>query len=158
MLQEIYSAVTNLPAVIQGAFGSALFAGVLWSGQRLLSVALERSTHFSKSRRKKYLLEEIAKLCIQIEDDNVKRTAFMALLIYRSLIRLFKALIWLSLGLVLSFFNPIFGTVGYLGALYYFFEGLNTVRAPAKSEDKKARILALKNELTELNKASKETG
>lgn len=153
MLQQIWTAATDLPVVTQGALGSGLFAFALWFGQRLVAYASERYARSSIDRRKIYLTNEISKLHIQVTNDYSQRSAYLGLLIYRALRSLFKALIWITLGLLFQSFEPILGVVGYLGAMYHFFNGLNIVRSSTNIEDKKAVLKTLSDELASLNKA-----
>lgn len=140
MSQDFASALTNLPVIIQGALGSALFAVIVWLGQKLFTFAASRATRFTRLRRIDYLTDEIAKLHFVKGKDFALKGAFLTLLVFRSLRSFVKAFIWLSLGLLGGALNPIFGTVGYLGAMYYFFSALNTLRAPEQADDVAAKL------------------
>ena len=152
MLEKILTAVTDLPVIFQGAIGSGLFALVYFLGQKLYSFGRNFITKHSQSRRHTYLTEEIAKYRIATSDNYAKSNAITTVLIYRSMRSLFKALLWLSLGLLFGSVGFIFGAVGYLGAIYFLFQGLNTVRAATKAEDKKQRLDELQAELKSLQK------
>lgn len=85
-------------------------------------------------------------------DNYAKSNAFATMLIYRAMRSLFKALLLLSLGLLFGSVGFVFGAIGYLGAIYFLFQGLNTVRASTKAEDKKQRLNELRAELESLKK------
>ena len=153
MLNEIYTAATNLPVVIQGALGSALFALLLYLGQKVFALTANRIAKSSRSRRKIYLLEQQVKYNVTKSKDFSARSAFVSLLIYRASRSLFKALIWLALGLA---FGPLYWTlsiVGYCGCIYFLFKGLNTVSAPETVADVDEKLKEIKAELDILNKA-----
>ena len=150
MLEKILTAVTDLPVIIQGAIGSGLFALVYFLGQKLYALGRDLITKQNKSRRRRYLTEEIAKYNIATADNYAKSNAFTTMLIYRAMRSLFKALLLLSLGLLFGSVGFVFGAIGYLGAIYFLFQGLNTVRAATKTEDKKQRLNELRDELESL--------
>ena len=147
------SYLTNLPVIVQGALGSALFAFALLSGQKAFRFLAARTSKFNKNRRLAYLTDETAKLHIIKGKEFSQKGAFISLLVYRSLRSFAKAFIWLSLGLLCSTVVPVFGVAGYLGALYYFFLGLNTLRAPEKVEDVPAKLAELSAERKQIKEA-----
>ncbi len=153
MLEKIIAAVTDLPVLIQGALGSALFALVMVLGQRLAAFIALKLTATSRKRRKRFLIEEILKYNVLSTNDYATRGAFVLLLLYRASRSLFKALIWLTLGLIFSAANPVLGLVGFLGCLYYLFAALNTVRAPEQVEDVEAKLEALKTQKAQIEDA-----
>lgn len=154
MLEKIFSAATDVPIIIQGMIGSALFALVYFLGQKLYAYGKNILTKQNKIRRRRYLVEEIAKFHIATADNDSKRVAFMTLLIFRSLRSLFMALLWLTLGLSFSSSGLVLDKVGYLGAIYFLFQGLNSVRRPSEAEDKPKKLAELKAELAELKDAA----
>ncbi len=150
MAQNWLSALTDLPVIVQGALGSGLFALALLLGQKAFRYAATRTAKFNKNRRLAFLTDETAKLHILQGEEFSEKSALISLLILRSLRGFAKALIWLSLGLLCSMFAPVFGVAGYLGALYYFFSALNTLRAPERAEDIPAKLAELAEELNKI--------
>ena len=146
MSQSLFTAITDLPVIVQGALGSALFALVLWLGQKAFRTTMARITKFNRARRIDYLADEIATLHCLKGDDLSKRGVFVSLLVYRSLRNTARAFLWLTMGLIASAVVPVFGIVGYLGALYYFFAMLNTLRGTSGKEDVEARLEELYKE------------
>jgi len=146
MIDRLVSAITDLPVIIQGALGSALFALALLVGQRLFALSAERYARSSILRRRRYLIEQQIKYNVLSATDYAARTAFVSLLIYRASRSLFKALIWLTFGLSFG----IFGFVGFIGCLYYLFRGLNTVTPPERADDVPKKLEEIKDELSKL--------
>lgn len=153
MLERILEAATDLPVVIQGALGSALFALILVLGQRIAALIGARLAATSRSRRETFLTEEILKYTVLSVQDYPSKAAFVSLLTHRASRSVIKALIWLTLGLAFTTVIPILGLVGFLGCLYYLFAALNTVKGPEHVEDVEKKLEALKAEKKQLEKA-----
>lgn len=146
MTDSWVTALTDLPVIVQGGMGSALFALALYLGQKAFRYSAGRFTSFNRKRRIAYVTDEIAKLNLVKGKGFSLKGAFLSLLIYRASRSLTKAFVWLSLGLLSGTIVPTFAVVGYLGALYYFFAALNTLRAPGDVEDIDARLAELSAE------------
>jgi len=153
MLNQIFTAATNLPVVIQGALGSGLFALLLYIGQKIFTFTANRIAKSSRSRRKVYLIEQQVKYNVTKSKDFSARGAYVSLLTYRASRALFKALIWLSLGLAFGTLYKNLSIVGYCGCIYFLFKGLNTVSAPESVDDVDAKLKEIKTELEALNDA-----
>ena len=143
MLDEIVQAATNLPVIVQGAFGSGLCALVIVVGRRVVAAVSSRVAKTSLARRKAFLTEEILKYRVLATPAVANKGAFVLLLLYRASRSLFKALTWLTLGLLFGTVSVVLSTVGFLGCLYYLFAALNTVSAPGHTEDVQAKLNAL---------------
>lgn len=114
MFEKIAHAATDLPVIFQAALGSALFALLLWSGQKLTAHIASKVTTNSKSRRKTFLVEETLKYSLLGAKDYSTRGAYVSLLLYRAARNLIKALIWLTLGLAFFFLYI------HIGARWFF--------------------------------------
>jgi hypothetical protein len=153
MLERLYSAVTDLPVIIQGALGSALFASIVYVGQRIFSVVQLRFSALSKERRRTYLLEQQIKYNVLSTKGLPNRGALVSLLLYRASRSLFKALIWLTSGLIFGSVDSTLGLVGYFGCIYYLLLGLSAVTGPEPVEDNEAKLEEIRNELAKLDEA-----
>lgn len=153
MLDRLVAAVTDLPVILQGALGSALFALALFGGQRISVLVGSQFAKSSRKRRKVYLIEQQIKYNVVKSKEYAARGAFVSLLVYRASRSLFKALIWLTLGIAFGTMKEVLGLVGYCGCLYYLFAGLNTVTGPESVPDADAKLQEIKTELETLNDA-----
>jgi hypothetical protein len=135
MFDRLLAAITDLPVIIQGALGSALFALVMYFGQRVAARLQEQWSSHSRSRRHTYLIEQKVKLGIFVAQDNAEMVACISLLAYRALRAVVKAMIWLVLGLLGGSFMTVLGAAGFLGAACYLFSALATLSPPKKQGD-----------------------
>ena len=69
------------------------------------------------------------------------------MVIYRSLRHFYKALIWLTLGLILNSIISVFGIIGFIGCLYYLFCAANAVQGVKIDGSHKHEIAHIKEEL-----------
>lgn len=153
MLEKLYAAITDLPVIIQGALGSALFAGAFCWGQKIFAVVQARLSELSVSRRRIYLVEQQLKYGILIANSVPEKGALVSLLIYRASRSLFKALIWLTAGFIFGAVDRLLGVVGFFGCFYYLLLGLGAVTGPQNSEDNKAKLEEIRAELEKLGKS-----
>ncbi len=151
MFEHIVAAATDLPVIVQGALGSALFALALFGGQRLSTLLGRRFAKSSRECRRIFLMEQQLKYNVLKSGEYSAKGAFVSLLVYRASRSLFKSLIWLTLGLAFGTIIEVLGLVGYCGCLYYLFAGLNTVTGPETVPDVDAKLQAIKKELEALN-------
>jgi hypothetical protein len=154
MSADLIAQIGNIPVIIQGALGSALFTIILFVGQKITHLLRRKISESSTKRRREFLIEENLKLLLLLSNDFSTRGAFVSLLNFRATRKIFLALIWLALGLVGSSIIDIFGVVGYLGALYFLFDGLETCKMPALDEEKaKEQLDENKEEINNLENA-----
>lgn len=146
MIERLLAAVADWPIIVQGALGSALFAVVLFFGQKAAASITARYSVSSKNRRRGYLLEQGLKYAYKLTKDNPTRAAILTALIYRAIRHCIRAAIWLTLGLLGSTLLPVLGVVGYIGCLYYLFAALNSVAAVPDVEDVAEKMKQLKEE------------
>ncbi|MBN3116056.1 hypothetical protein H4F46_14265 [Pectobacterium brasiliense] len=147
-MQEIITAIMEWNVIIQGALGSAVFWLFLLLWQKLLGFcSKEYSSHSSKTR-KTWLINRLAIINMSLSHSIEDQSHFAAILLYRASRFLFKALMWLVLGLTLNIiFQPV-SAIGYIGCLYYLSKGLYVVGGSAANEAKEELI----QELNRINK------
>lgn len=150
MFEKIIALVSDWPGIVQGALGSALFWLALTLGQQLATFTSTKLAARSRKLRYAFVTEEILRYTPLSTEDFAQRAAFVSLLLLRASRSLFKALIWLTLGLAFASVISILGLVGFMGCLYYLFAALNSVRAPEHVEDVEAKLQALKAEQKQL--------
>ena len=121
MSADLIAQIGNIPVIIQGALGSALFTIILFVGQKITHLLRRKISESSTKRRREFLIEENLKLLLLLSNDFSTRGAFVSLLNFRATRKIFLALIWLALGLVGSSIIDIFGVVGYLGGAIFSF-------------------------------------
>jgi hypothetical protein len=146
-MQKLIQSLSDWPIIIQGMAGSALFAILMYMGQKAASALPKVVASLSKERRRSYLTNRRIRLEALLNSGNVAAsTHHAAILWYRASRDLIKALIWLTLGLMFEGVLGIFGVVGYLGCLYHLFFALSVVRPIRGEEAKNREELARVNE------------
>ena len=153
MLDRFITAMTDLPIIAQGALGSALFAVLMFMGQRIVAWASSRWSRLSKARRRVFLIDETVRYQVLAQESVADKSAFLLLLLYRGSQSLVRALVWLVFGLLFGSLESVLGVVGYLGSVYYLFRCLNTIAYPEPGADAKAKIAALEAQLKSLGDA-----
>lgn len=154
-MDRIISGILEWPVIVQGALGSGLFWIILYCGQKLVTLVSEKFSKISRQSKISALREDTIKYQITLP-ENSDRSAQIAILLYLALRRITKGLIWMTLGFSFQSVIPVFGLVGYLGALYYLFIALRTFRPIDAGVDKGKRIEELKSEIAELEGRNKE--
>lgn len=153
--QEIFSEWWK--PIVQSIIGAFLFWVVLKYAPAAYGNINARYARRSLVSKKKLLIYQITKYNALTAEGADRSTYFSALIyaIHRELVR---GLIWLTLGLTTMSVIPIFGVVGFIGALYYFIRAASVTAPIDKNIDKKERIKELRDELQEvensLNKGS----
>ena len=153
MLERLVNAVTDLPVIVQGALGSALFALVLYVGQKVLAAVIARLSQSSKKRRKHTLLDELAILSAASADDMASETYYGVVVLFRTARYLVRGIIWLTLGLVFESTISVFGIIGYIGCLYYLFQALRLVDG-GEAENAKQRLEEIKTALSAIEQSA----
>jgi hypothetical protein len=154
MIDKLLSAVADWPVIVQGALGSALFAGLAYLGQRLTPLISARFSEVSKKRRKAFLFQQRLKYAYKVTKDNPTRGAIISALLYIAARSLIRAAIWLVLGLIFSSFEGVLGVVGFGGCLYYLFAALSVVNHVPDAEDNAAKLEELRIEAEKLGDES----
>lgn len=151
-MSSLLKAISDYPVIVQGALGSALFALCLYLGQKIAVSVREWVASLSVKKRRRYLTEEVIRYNAIASTDFATRAAFVSLMLLRASRSLFKALLWLTFGLISGSVIGVLGVVGYLGALYYLFLGLSTLAPTDKTVDPKERLAELRAELKSIKK------
>ncbi|WP_405078285.1 hypothetical protein ACI51Z_12260 [Pectobacterium carotovorum] len=139
-MQEIITAIMEWNVIIQGVLGSAVFWLFLLLGQKLLDFCSQEYSRHSSKTRKTWLINRLAIISMRLSHSIEDQSHFAAILLYRASRFLFKALMWLVLGLTLNLiFQPV-SAIGYIGCLYYLSKGLYVVGGSAANEAKEKLI------------------
>ncbi|MHC0044034.1 hypothetical protein ACGDLY_012170 [Vibrio campbellii] len=149
---EIINEILELPVIVQGALGSALFAFIAWLLKILFNHVNVAFSKFNKQFRDEAKTAELVGLYYEQSGRGSDSTIFLTWCIYYALVHLTQAAIWLVLGSVLGGFISTFTYVGYLGALYYLFRARKMLpkgNNDFSSEELDAKILKLEQELGE---------
>lgn len=150
-MNEIVQEILKWPIIVQGALGSGLFWFILFIGQKLSFFLSDRLSKYSTKKRIDRLRVESVKYKITL-DNQPHRASFFGLLLYRAAGRITIGLVWLTLGLAFQSIVPIFGLIGYIGALYHFFNGWQIFRPLDTDVNKEKRIEEISGEIKELEK------
>lgn len=138
MYEHIISAILDLPTIIQGAMGSALFALVLYLMQNTAERAKNLWSLGSTNRRIEYLLAQKEKLKIILSDRATERSYYTLVLLRRTIECTLKAATMIILAQLFNSIHPLFHYAGALGSLYYLFRGISTISEIADKNTKKA--------------------
>ncbi|MCZ8014493.1 MAG: hypothetical protein O9274_02230 [Limnobacter sp.] len=137
---ELLQKVLDLPVIVQGALGSALFWLVLELGQW---VARQASSTRAKLGKQDQTATQIALASVLEKSPEARRFAFQGM-VHGALHYTVKALIFLAMGLSIQPIVPVVGTVGILAALIFLFRALayvpNFDRWPNEAEMQKTYI------------------
>ena len=134
MLDRLIALVTDLPVIVQGALGSALFALLLFIGQKCAASIGAWYSNSSKRRKKEALVDELAVLSVVIAKDFPRSTQYTVMVLYRASRHVVRALYWLTLGLIFGSAISVFGVVGYLGCLFFLLQALRLVQGRSEEE------------------------
>lgn len=155
MLEKLLSAISDWPVIVQGALGSALFASMVYVGQKIATTLNMRAAEVSKKRRKDYLYRLQLKYGFKAAKDNAIKTALLSALLYLAARDALRGAVWLALGLLTGSFLPVLGAVGFLGALYYWFTALSAVSPAPEVDNVEERFKQVNEEWEALNKDAK---
>lgn len=149
-MNELIEAVKAWPVIIQGALGSALFWLILVIGQLVTDTLAKRYSHHSREARGSWLTNEYGKLRAATSRTDEEFATYATILLYRASRRLFSALMWLAMGLIFqSIFMPA-GIVGFLGCVYYLFQGGQIIGMLRPKAEANEQLEAVVKELAEL--------
>ena len=150
-MDSFISIFKDWPVLVQGAIGSALFWLVLTLFQKSYSRFEVYVSHKSLKQRKSWLVSHIVQLKALSSKEHISRGYYTSILVYRSLRQFYKAIMWLSLGLIITtLFYPL-GVIGYMGCIYYMLKAFEVVKPiELGGTDKKDELDKLQKELNEV--------
>lgn len=150
-MNEIVQEILKWPIIVQGALGSGLFWLILFLGQKAALLVSNRLSKYSVKKRISSLRIEAVKYRITLTDQP-HRASFFGLLLYRAVGRVSIGLVWLTLGLTFESIVPTFGLIGFIGALYHFFNAWQLFKPIDTDVDKEEKIRELDKRIKELEK------
>ncbi|TMX38872.1 hypothetical protein DA096_09200 [Vibrio rotiferianus] len=151
MLKEIL----ELPAIVQGALGSALFAIVLWLLKLGSSFLIDRVS-FLDNKMKVHKINTQLVRCKALQHGEPETVTFALVgLIYLALANILKAVICLIVGYGLSSYILIFSDISLVFALYFVFQALACVSDEAEGDNYQEKIEDLEGQLSELTSEKK---
>lgn len=158
-MNEIVQLFKEWPVVVQGALGSALFWVFLNIAQYLFNVIGEIVSMRTNWARRYRLVTELSKYNAYTSKEWDKKVYHVSVVAYRSLRSLYKALIWLTGGLVIdATVGGVFAVAGYVGCLFYLLSASGTV-APinvSKSQEEIEQVMEdMQQELNDLKEHNK---
>jgi hypothetical protein len=142
-MQELIDAVKDWPVIVQGTLGSALFWLILVCSQFINSRIAEIYSKHSRAARLSWLISAQAKYAS--EENDIETIMSMTTLVYRSSRYLYKALLWLVLGLIFESFLLPADIIGFCGCLYYLLKAYEVV-SPIEAHENTEEILKKINE------------
>lgn len=146
-MEQVLKAINDWPTILQGVVGSAIFWIILLAGQKATSYGSNWLSRYSMQSRRSYLISKMYK-CAAFSGRGDGKSAFhVATLIYRSSRHLFKALMWLALGLIFQSVISILGVIGFVGCLYQLFKAYDIVKPYPDGTDLKAELEQVTAEL-----------
>ncbi len=153
MLDKIIVAITDLPVILQGALGSALFALTLFLGQKTAAYVSNKISLTSIRYKENALIDEQAMLNVIAAKNIEEETYYAVVSLYRAGRYATRSMFWLILGLIFGSIIPVFEMVGYLGGLYYILQVMRVFQGTSASKDEaKFRIEQIDIELNQLDK------
>lgn len=150
--------IMNLPVIVQGALGSALFALVFYLVKKIF---LYSNTYFAKfnNNAKIEALEFKHLQSKYMVAHGVDKTNYMLLIFYGAGDKFVTGITYICLGLLWESFFGAFHGIAYFIAIYYFFKTLGII--PLKISDgrstewHKLNIDRIEKELNELRSENK---
>ena len=151
-MNEFINAITNLPAIVQGALGSGLFALSLWLGQKAIRKIFESYSHHSKRSRKSWLVSERLRHEAILSPDDNTFTSKVVVLLFRSLRHVVRALMWLAMGLTFQSIFAFSGVIGFIVCIFYLMRAYEVVRPDDMECDNQAELGKIIAELSAADK------
>ncbi|GAB2877541.1 hypothetical protein ACCI51_08305 [Microbulbifer echini] len=122
---DIVNQILSWPAIVQGAIGSGLFWLVLHLGQKITKIS---QSLLGRHRHEVDMRDRI--IIAALESQDIKQiSTVLSMGSFFGIHYIFKALIFVVLGLCIQNIIPTFGTIGYVGGLVYLFLGLRACPA-----------------------------
>ncbi|WP_156352886.1 hypothetical protein [Pseudomonas sp. NBRC 111140] len=146
-MEKLIASIQDFPVIVQGAMGSALFALLMYIGQKVTTYCFDSFRTSSKKTRIRQLKEQHVRLRALSSEDDSERAYLTSLLWLRASRHVVKALIWITFGLAFESVAGIFSAVGFIGAFYYLFLALNIVKPIGYEGDIDKKIQEIRNEI-----------
>ena len=134
-METISNIIKDWPVIVQGALGSALFWLALIVGKKVIDFSKLLYSKHSESSRRTWLTNRSGMIMLVLNKETDEQSHMASLLLYRASRYLFKALMWLVLGLLMQIVYPVIAVIGYLGCLFYLMEGFTIVGGTGESEE-----------------------
>ena len=152
-MQTTLDIIKDWPIIVQGALGSGLFWLVLLIGQKVTSDLTQKYAQHSKKSRLCWLVNRSAILRANLSGTDNEFSVYAMIMVYRASRYLFRALMWMALGLLSQVFIEPVSIIGFVGCLYYLFKGFNIVSGTDESREELDS--ELKTTLAEIEKISR---
>ncbi|OEE36154.1 MULTISPECIES: hypothetical protein [Vibrio] len=147
--------VLQLPPIVQGALGSALFAVVLWILKSAGTVVLEKVTFFDRKMKIHNINTQLLR-CKALKNGDPSLITFALIgLIYLALANVIKAIVCLLVGYILSSRIAIFTDISVMFSLYFLLQALICVSDNKDGPDYDQKITELEDKLEELEVSQK---
>ncbi|ASO31006.1 TPA: hypothetical protein ACX3GK_002998 [Vibrio parahaemolyticus] len=146
----MWDQILELPAIVQGALGSALFAIVLWCLKRVGTVVFEKMTFLDRKMKIHNINAQLLR-CKALQNGEPSMITFALIgLIYLALANVLKAIICLLVGYILSSRMDIFTDISVMFSLYFLLQALVCVSDNKDGPDYDKKIEELESKLKEL--------
>lgn len=154
MLEEIM----NLPVIVQGALGSALFAAVFYLVKMIFFYSNTYFAKFNNNAKIEALEFEHLQSKYMVAHD-VNKTDYMLLIFYGVGNKFVTGITYMCLGLLAESLLDAFHSIAYFIATYYFFKALGIISLKMSDgrsiEWHKSNIDRIEKELNELRSENK---
>ena len=128
MIEKIITAVTDLPAIIQGALGSALFALFLFLVRYIYDWLSDIFSKISQKQRLRKLIELEMKLLMTFSDNEEERIRSFQFLIVRALRAFIVAFMWFVFSFFLSNISIIMAIPAIVVCSGYIYSAYDTTK------------------------------
>ena len=149
-MEKLVASIQDFPVIVQGAMGSALFALLVYLGQKVAAYCFDSFRANSKKTRIRQLKEQHVRLRALCAEDDAQRAYLTSLLWLRASRHVVKALIWITFGLAFETAAGTLSVVGFMGAIYYLFLALNIVKPISYDGDIEQKIKDVRAEIRTL--------
>lgn len=146
----MFEQIMQLPVIIQGALGSALFALVFWLLKNAYILLAKKISFINKELRINSINAELIKYTSFKNGEPALMSLALTGLIYIAMSHFIKAVICLCLGYFLQSSLSIFQDIGVFFALYYLFQSLSTLKDNQNDNNYDEKISILNAELEKL--------
>lgn len=149
-MEKLLASIQDFPVIVQGAMGSALFALLVYIGQKVATYCFDSFRASSKKSRIRQLKEQQVRLRALCAEDYDQKAYLTSLLWLRASRHVVKALIWITFGLAFESAAGTLSVVGFIGAIYYLFLSLNIVKPISYEGNIEEKLMDIRTELRSL--------